>query len=220
VNPVTPTSIGIVGNTVTIEVPIGAAPVGATLMKTGQTTSYRTGDDGDLQEGRDVDFFTLDYTNPFGNTNRFTDELGGQTYANNIVIDWSTYNDATGKVLGWDRSNYINNLVTWNDAIDNALSNSNSVYISGWRLPNVMELYSLAFFGRNASNIQIYQYPSPYNNVLNITSNVFWASTTQGTTGTAFFISTSSGLLSSLSKTNTRRAMYVRTFTVTGTILT
>jgi hypothetical protein len=32
----------------------------ATLMKTGQTTSYRTGDDGDLEAGRDTDFLTLD----------------------------------------------------------------------------------------------------------------------------------------------------------------
>jgi hypothetical protein len=37
-----------------------------------------------------VDFFTLDINNPFGNTNRFTDELGAQIYANNIMIDWFT----------------------------------------------------------------------------------------------------------------------------------
>ena len=29
----------------------------AKLMKTGQTMSYRTGDDGDLESGRNVDFF-------------------------------------------------------------------------------------------------------------------------------------------------------------------
>jgi hypothetical protein len=40
----------------------------AKLMKTGQTTSYRTGDDGDLEVGRNVDFFTLAENNPFGNT--------------------------------------------------------------------------------------------------------------------------------------------------------
>ena len=75
------------------------APVGATLMKTGQTTSYRTGDDGDIEAGRATSFSVLSANNPFGNTNRFTDELGGTTYANNIVIDWSTYNGTT--VLGW-----------------------------------------------------------------------------------------------------------------------
>jgi len=66
-------------------------PIGATLMKTGQTTSYRTGDDGDLEAGRETNFTTLRRRNPFANLNRFTDELGGQTYTNNIVIDWSTY---------------------------------------------------------------------------------------------------------------------------------
>jgi hypothetical protein len=64
----------------------------ATLMKTGQTTSYRTGDDGDLEAGRDTDFFTLDAA-PLHNdgsatlnttTNRFTDTLGGSTYADDI----------------------------------------------------------------------------------------------------------------------------------------
>ena len=58
----------------TVDVTV-AAPAGATLMKTGQTTSYRTGDDGDLEAGRATDFFTLASNNPFGNTNRFTDEL-------------------------------------------------------------------------------------------------------------------------------------------------
>ena len=73
---VTPDSVTIVGNTVTIDVPDSSpAPVGATLMKTGQTTSYRTGDDGDIEAGRATDFFTLSTNNPFGNTNRFTDEL-------------------------------------------------------------------------------------------------------------------------------------------------
>ena len=45
----------------------------ATLMKTGQTTSFRTGDDGDLEAGRNVSFTVLAENNPFGNTNRFTD---------------------------------------------------------------------------------------------------------------------------------------------------
>ena len=94
-------------------------PVGADLMKTGQTTSYRTGDDGDIEAGRDVDFFTLASNNPFGNTNRFTDELGGATYTNNIVIDWSTYNGTN--VLGYYRRLVSSGGVfdyIWNDAID------------------------------------------------------------------------------------------------------
>jgi hypothetical protein len=34
-------------------------------------------------------------------TSRFTDELGGQTYTNDIVLDWSTWNGST--LLGWYR---------------------------------------------------------------------------------------------------------------------
>jgi hypothetical protein len=91
-DPVIPDSVSLLGNTLTIAVPSGGvAPVGATLMKTGQTTSYRTGDDGDIEAGRAASFLTLGTNNPFGNTNRFTDELGGSTYTNKIAIDWCCY---------------------------------------------------------------------------------------------------------------------------------
>ena len=76
-------------------------PVGATLIKTGQTVSYRSGDDGTIEAGRLVDFYTLPNNNPFGTAERFSDEFGGSTYANNIVIDWSTYDTSTSTVLGY-----------------------------------------------------------------------------------------------------------------------
>jgi hypothetical protein len=110
----------------------------ATLMKTGQTTSYRTGDDGDLQAGRDEDFFTLAENNPFGNTDRFTDELGTQTYAYDIVIDWSTFNGST--VLGYYRLRGTYTDISWNNAIDNSLLFTIGTYTTGWRLPNINEL--------------------------------------------------------------------------------
>lgn len=121
----------------------------ATLMKTGQTTSYRTGDDGDIQAGRTTNFFTLD-TAPVHNngsptlnttTNRFTDELGGQTYTNNIVLDWSTWNGST--LLGWRRTENSVNII-WDDAIDEALTLSIGGFSSGWRLPNQTEIMSIA----------------------------------------------------------------------------
>ena len=77
------------GNHIVI-VEAAAAPVGATILKTGQSVSFRTGDDGDIEAGRATSFLTLASNNPFGNTNRFTDILGGQTYATAVVIDWST----------------------------------------------------------------------------------------------------------------------------------
>jgi hypothetical protein len=109
----------------------------AQLMKTGQTTSYRTGDDGDIEAGRATNFTTLAENNPFGNTNRFTDELGSTTYTKNIVIDWSTYDGLN--VLGYYRVVNATN-ITWNDAIDAAAALSIVGYTSGWRLPNKREM--------------------------------------------------------------------------------
>jgi hypothetical protein len=213
-NPVTPTSIGIVGNTVTIEVPAaGGAPVGATLMKTGQTTSYRTGDDGDIEAGRATNFTTLASNNPFGNTNRFTDELGGQTYTNNIVIDWSTFDGST--VLGWYRvRNGVS--ITGNDAIDEALTLSIAGYTSGWRLPNVNEGFSIMNFGGTSS----LNY-SPFNINLG-TGRSYTSTTNQANTSQLFTITASSGV-QVVSRTTAGTAwQYIpcRIFTVTGTTLT
>jgi hypothetical protein len=216
VNPVTPNDVTVVGNTVTIEVPAGGggAPVGATLMRTGQTTSYRTGDDADTRaEGRAVDFFTLASNNPFGNTNRFTDELGGQTYTNNIVIDWSTYDGTT--VLGWYRvRNAVN--ITWNDAIDEALTLSIGGFTSGWRLPNVNEGLSIMNF-ENTSSLNY----SPFNNNLGTGRN-FTSTTNSINTAQAFTITASSGIAPASKTTVGTGWRYIpcRTFTVTGTTLT
>ena len=114
----------------------------ATLMKTGQTTSYRTGDDGDLEAGRATSFLVLAENNPFGNTNRFTSELGTQTYTNNIVIDWSTYNGTT--VLGYKRT--VMASAIWNTQIDNCLAISIGSFTSGWRLWNVIEAINVVNF--------------------------------------------------------------------------
>ena len=182
----------------------------ATLMKTGQTTSVRTGDDGDLEAGRNVDFFTLAENNPFGNTNRFTDELGGSTYTNNIVIDWSTYNGST--VLGYRRT--VTTLQTWNNAVTNSLSVSISPFTTGWRLTNRNELLNL--FLLNQQNQLNY---SPFN-IININgmwiSNWFVLDSTQ-----AYLVNPTNGLITAQVMTNASNGNYIpcRTFTVTGTTL-
>lgn len=183
----------------------------AQLMKTGQTTSYRTGDDGDLKRGRNTSFTVLAENNPFGNTNRFTDELGTQTYTNNIVIDWSTYNGST--VLGWRRT--LNGaFVTWNQSIDGALAVSIGTFTTGWRLPNANELMSICIYDANWR----FNY-APFN-IAN--SQNIWTSTTTTNTNNAFTLWTTpvSGL-SAQTKTTTTSMMYMpcRTFTVTGTTL-
>jgi hypothetical protein len=207
-NPVTPESVTVVGNDVEVEVSAGAAPSGRELMKTGQTTSFRTGDDGDLQEGRDVDFFTLDYNNPFGNTNRFTDELGGQDYTDDIVIDWSTYNAVTGEVLGWSRVSV--GVFNWNLGIENALSFSVGAFTTGWRMPNNIEINSIS----NFELTQVHNY-APFN--INFE---FWSSTTFAPSTSQAWRIQINGTLAFSGKTNLRNVYPVRTFTVTGTTLT
>lgn len=208
---VTPDSVTLIGTDLQIVLPdaVAPTPVGATLMKTGQTTSYRTGDDGDIEAGRATNFTTLAVNNPFGNTNRFTDELGGQTYTNNIVIDWSTYQGNT--VLGWYRTPNATN-VNWNVAIDSALTISVGSFTSGWRLPNIMEFCSILNWGLTS---QLNYAP------FNLGGFAFQTSTTWGFTTTNNWTINSSGIIQINSKTNASgRYIVVRTFTVTGTTLT
>jgi hypothetical protein len=176
----------------------------AQLMKTGQTTSYRTGDDGDLEAGRSVSFTVLAENNVFGNTNRFTDELGTQTYTKNIVIDWSTYNGST--VLGWRRTMTV---AAWNAAVDGALVVSIAPFTSGWRLPNVVELISL----------QNYSLPNPMNYTpFSIFENLWTSNTQASSTGSKWYITSNGGIVP-VALATTYRYIPCRTFTVTGTTL-
>jgi hypothetical protein len=188
-------------------------PIGATLMKTGQTTSYRTGDDGDIEAGRATNFTTLAKRNPFSNLNRFTDELGGQTYTNNIVIDWSTYDGAT--VLGISRV-AIATGQSWNTAVDGSLSYSVGTFTSGWRLINMKEMFNLINFANDQNNLLNY---SPFN--LSSSGRVYWSSNTVLNATIQAYVLTNIGTLNVATKTTTVAYTYirVRTFTVTGTTL-
>ena len=94
--------------------------------KTGQTTFYKTGDDGDLQKG-------VDWPTP-----RFTDNTGSGagTVTDNLTgFMWAKDANAAG-------------LKTW----DGALAYCNDLILGGhddWRLPTVKELLSLVDFGKN-----------------------------------------------------------------------
>lgn len=209
-NPVNPTDVTQVGNTMTIEVPPSATiPCGQTLMKTGQTTSYRTGDDGDLESGRLTSFSVLPSNNPFGNTSRFTDELGGSTYTNDWVIDWSTFDGST--VLGYYR--VASSTVNWDNAIDQCLANTFGTF-TGCRLTNVTEFINI-MNREQAFTVSGLNY-APFN----IASAEFWLSNTLGGSSTNKFHSFNFNLgINFGGGTNLKKYIPVRTFTVTGTTL-
>jgi hypothetical protein len=95
----------------------------------GQSASYRTGDEGDLWASGwfgytppvyplsfarlGADRVTLAENNIHGNTDRFTDRSGGQTYSDDIVQDHLTGTE-------WYR--VLQSAATWNDAIDGAIA--------------------------------------------------------------------------------------------------
>ena len=186
----------------------------ARLTKSGQTISYRTKDDGDLEAGRNASFSTLLANNPFGNTNRFTDILGGQTYATAVVLDWTTYDGVS--VLGYTRTFSGSNL-TWAQAVDAGLATSVGTFTSGWRLCNINEIQNIFNYG-SAGGVLNY---SPFTS---ITQQNLWTSTTYiGNTLNAFCITDawSGNITTGIAKTiSVGRVMACRTFTVSGTTIT
>jgi hypothetical protein len=189
----------------------GEAPVGATLMKTGQTTSYRTGDDGDLEAGRATDFLTLESAPLHNNgaatlnttTARFTDTLGGSTYANNWALDWSTWNGST--LLGY----YIvaQTAATWNNAIDNSLGTFGT--FSGCRLPNITELNNAV--NHNLATGLNYV---PFSFTAAAVPSLWTSTTTTPSTTSALYFLQSQNTFPRLSKTLTSAYIPCRTFSL------
>ena len=195
-----------------------STPVGATLMKTGQTTSYATGDDGDIEAGRATDFFTLSNANPFGSTARFTDELGGSTYANNIVIDWSTYDNIAGTVLGYYRTPLTG--AVWATQVANCAAVSIGTFTSGWRMVNFKEFDNIHSKDDTlvSGRFDALNY-TPFN--INL-GNYLWTSTSRDASFAIGYLLNPFGSfgVALLSKANSYQSIACRTFTVTGTTLT
>ena len=151
-----------------------------------------------------VDFFTLDINNPFGNTNRFTDELGTQIFANNIQIDWFTQKSGT----------VIANETTYSaSGIDKATAASYCSGIShggftGWRLPEWTECINILY--PLGSRMLVY---SP----MNLADNSrFWTNTSTigGTQSFLFSISQGVGISAIFDAWTGGRGLAFRTFTL------
>lgn len=209
-NTITPESLA--GNTITLLDPVTIK--GAKPTQTGQTVSYAANDDGALQRGRLVDFFTLPYNNGFGTTERFTDNLGGQTYANNIVIDWSTWDGGSGKVMGYCYSPFSNftgtrNRTDWGLNAPYTCDGFGGFYLINENMRNSISNLDLSS-GFNGA---------PFNLAVAGFLNRFYTSSTISN-GNAVTQSHNSPVSSILSPTSALRAMLYRDFTFNGTTLT
>jgi len=140
----------------------GVAPP-AMIPRTGQTTSYASGDDGDLQKG-------VAWPEP-----RFTNPDGSTPVSGTIVLD-----KLTG--LEWPQDGGTPTFATctggqmnWQGALDYVacLNTNNYLGHNDWRLPNVNELASLV--DRQQGNISSHLNTQGFNNVQN---SRYWSSTT------------------------------------------
>jgi hypothetical protein len=148
--------------------------------RSGQVTSFRTGDDGDLEMGIGASFSILSDLNIFGTNQRFTDELGGQTYTNKFVLD-----HLTG--LMW----YIGltTATQWNGAIDGALASTQGAF-TDWILPNINQLVSICNFSTVTNALLNY---SPFNIAITTSTDRIWTSTTfANTTANAYTLQSNS----------------------------
>lgn len=209
--------------------------VGAELLKTGQTTSYISGDDGDLQQGRNGDFFTLPLgkTNPNGNNFRFTDEFfnytdgsvyfladgtpsnSANTFVKKIMIDWNQYDAVSETVRGYAFTDVLTNTRNFDDNISFCQSLSIPPFTSGWNACNDMQLFVL----RNASTTYSLFYP-PFSQYGIFQINA-WSNTTNPLISNyASALIANRHSIERTLKTRLLRSIAQRIFNVSGTTLT
>jgi len=137
-------------------------------LVTGQTVVYQTNDNGTIQFGREAGWLTLSDNNPFGNTSRFTDLVGGSAYSDGVALDWAYRNDVDRLVIGWqigDNGSDIN----WVDAIAYCEGLTLATY-SDWHLPQDELLNTI----KSTQHVRALGY-APFNNATNVR---WWSSTT------------------------------------------
>jgi hypothetical protein len=157
------------------------------VEKTGQTISYATGDDGDLQKG-------MSWPNP-----RFTDNGDGTVTDILTGLIWLKDANKFGKRSWTDALSDCNTLA--DDGVD--LTDGSSA--RDWRLPNVKELSSLIGFGNRRPAL-----PSghPFTNVQR---DYYWSSTTHADhSHRAWYVRIPSGRVNNDRKTDKRSVWPVR----------
>ena len=173
------------------------AAYAAPAAKTGQTTSYATGDDGELQRG-------VDWPNP-----RFTDNGDGTVTDNLTGLIWLTnaHCAATGRTWATALTDVdsLNAAGTMNGNNCGDSSNGGS-HQTDWRLPNVRELQSLAHYGffspalPNTAGTGQWSAGDPFTNVGS--TSLYWSSTSRTDfSSNAWYVHMCCGVTDTTSKT-------------------
>jgi hypothetical protein len=137
----------------------------APVPQTGQTVSYLSGDDGNLQMGA-----------PWP-TPRLTDN-GDGTVTDNL----------TG--LMWTKSANLYGATNWSEALTSCNSCSEGYY-TGWRLPNVRELHSLLNYG--GPQYSMLPADHPFIGLPASPTWYYWSSSTHGSAESAWVMSFENG---------------------------
>jgi len=144
------------------------ATYAAAVPKTGQTDSYATGDDGDLQKG-------VAWPNP-----RFTDNGNGTVTDNLTGLIWLKNANCFGTKEWQDGATYPA-LEAANTLKSDDCGLKDGSVAGDWRLPNVRELQSLVHYGvynpavPNTTGTEKWTEGDPFTNVQ---SDFYWSSTT------------------------------------------
>jgi len=180
-------------------------------LKTGETTNYGTGSDGQVQSGSLVSWLVMSENNMFGTTARFTDTVGGATYANNIVLDHASRNPLTGNLLGYDRADVIT-ARTFANHLTYFATKTNSGF-GNWRGTNYNELHQISRWG--GVNFKWSNAPFLYTGAG--TGDYLWTTTTNNiiTTDAWLVFNYSTVPVQSRDKTGSYFMMGVRTFNLT-----
>ena len=175
----------------------GVAGTLSGVPKTGQTTSYAAGDDGDLEKG-------AAWPNP-----RFTDNVNGTVTDNLTGLIWLKNANCWGAPVNWATA-----LAKANGLANGQCSLTDGSTAGQWRLPNVRELQSLIHYGYNfppLPNTAGTGKWTPGNPFLNVQYNYYWTSTTYAPSATyAWRVHLYDGFVSGSGKSGTGYAWAVR----------
>lgn len=183
------------------------APLGYNFPLTGETDTSVQGSDGwveanvlsalrptteNVRINTIRDFTTLNGTNKWGNTNRFTDTLGGQTYADNIV----QVHDITMEIY-----RVVQAVDDWDQAVIDSLGTdyggNNTIMSNGFMLNRaVLDIIGDDSLGQTMNYAPI-----------SITSNLH---TSTGFTATQTWLYSATGLISPLNKGLARNYIFGR----------